>query len=494
MLPLKKQRVSSSFAALLLLSACGEKEPPPATTTGEDVPRVDLLKESEDPNGFALNPRWRSSAPPDILAECNPRAGADSGFVFRTPSCTSQDTLISLNRRPREGVIKQFCGFDDSTSVRGHLNWFPVTYRGVLRWRDFQGGIFLDQDVDLDLFSLEGRGLTAGNALSKAIELEFNSTEVFDRFRNNQWPAGEWKPILSALRSLARGGRREYMDSLAARLDGALTMATGLYGLDGVHSYHAELHPLWALAVRTSGLQAREKWILMVRNMGDEGMCATEQRLPLPLGQNTFSFLLPLRAGADTLRAVGGFARYPGGTSVAPSVTMTPAGVVVSVAVPPAGSPPDKANSAVLFGELELRWLGAGAEITTDLPPLSLAEFPNAPVPGGVARILADEASPEATLRQLVDSLPAATRDSAMRDWHRSVGWIWYLDSPQNPWASAPTFRSTVRVTKGGVQTGPSRDVDFEAIPRDSAGLKRRMTLDSIACKYLKQSIRECNP
>lgn len=479
----------SALAAVALLTGCPHKEKP---TPAEPHVGVDLEAQGNDPNGFALNPSWQQSAP-NLLSDCKPRAVDPAGFVFRTPECTSQLQLISLNRRPKRGIVKKLCRFDDSTSVRGHLNWFPATYRGVLRWRGFQGGPFRDQDVDLDLFPLEARGLTAGNAGSHAIELEFNSTEVFNSLRGASWPAGEWKPVLRYLREIAKN-HAAFRDSLAARLNGSLTVATGLFGLDGVHSYHAELHPLWAMAVRTSGRSAREKWILMARNLGDEGMCASEQMLPLPLAKDTFSFLLPLRTGADTVRATGGFLRYAGGAGVTPSVVMTPHGVVVSVPLPSGGTPSAAGNPTVLLGELELTWLRAdGSAITTELEPLSLADYPNAPVAGGGPALLAENDPAEEELQRLVDSLPPAAADSAFRDWHKSMGWVWYLDAPQNPWTPPLQHRLPVRVLKEALPSLKPMQVDWDTIPPDTALARRGMSKDAVACKYLKRYLPDCD-
>jgi hypothetical protein len=66
---------------------------------------------------------------------------------------------------------------------------------------------------------------------------------------------------------------------MAAHLNDRFAIVTGLFNLDGVHRFHAELHPVYMMAVlisstRGDSLHEREKWAIMIRNLGNQGDCS----------------------------------------------------------------------------------------------------------------------------------------------------------------------------------------------------------------------------
>lgn len=64
-------------------------------------------------------------------------------------------------------------------------------------------------------------------------------------------------------------------------IGGRFAVATGLVGLDCWHECDPELHPLYSLAIRMGSHGSREKWMLFVRNWGNEGSCSSARRARL---------------------------------------------------------------------------------------------------------------------------------------------------------------------------------------------------------------------
>jgi hypothetical protein len=151
-------------------------------------------------------------------------------------------------------------------------------------------------------------------------------------------------------------------------IDGKYAIITGLMGFDCEHDCGAELHPVYALAIRVKDDPADEVWAIFVRNWGNEGYCGTSQHL-LPL--TSYTFRLPWRPGASAVNVVWG----PNATqfltndsnATGPNVTYAVGGgVQVNFTL----SPPHEDGTRI-NGQLHLQWTGAQVQRFMPLPLLS---------------------------------------------------------------------------------------------------------------------------
>ncbi|MEP7001674.1 MAG: hypothetical protein ABI969_14400, partial [bacterium] len=236
-----------------------------------------------DPNGFLKNPRWyRNGAQvdlPNIEAQCRFRVATGHldrrSLVVTTPNCLSENErrIVTLDEASPTLGLGAVCVTGGKTgNVRGHVNWFPVTVTGQIHWDSFAGGI-QDHDVNFDLIPQTDHALTTGNSVlpalggRRAYHIESYFEETFDRIGAT---GGEFWPEVKA----------DITDPAAARdlIDDRFAIVTGLYGLDAVHGFQAELHPAFMMSIlldaSRAGDRAHEQWAVMVRNMGSEGDCA----------------------------------------------------------------------------------------------------------------------------------------------------------------------------------------------------------------------------
>jgi len=241
-----------------------------------DIPR--------DPNGFLFNPRWFGSGghpAPAIERRCRFRVVTSHlerrTLVVTDHHCLSSDErrLVTLNEPPQTLGLGVVCVTGAKTGlVRGHINWFPITATGQLRWNSFSAGAG-DHDVNTDFLTRVPNATTSGNDRAPLKEflqqrmyhLEFYSHETLERI-----PAtapGFWSAL-----------KRDLVNKSAAQalVDNRFAIVSGVYGLDGVHGFQAELHPVFAMAVLIKNESLpdtlREEWAVMVRNLGSEGDCA----------------------------------------------------------------------------------------------------------------------------------------------------------------------------------------------------------------------------
>ncbi len=265
-----------------------------------------------DANGFLFNPRWLNAPPkpPNIERLCRFRVISghldDRRLVTTGPGrCLSADErrVVTLNETPETLAFGFVCSSNTQTGdVRGHINWFPVTVTGQLHWHDYAGGIGEDYDLTFDLAPPVPNATTSGNSRPKELghqpsyHLEMYKRESLDSLPSvaDSVPVSElswWHLLKRSLRD------NKQMQRL---VDGRFAIVTGVFGLDGVHAFQAELHPVLAMAVLLSagrpsgGGRVREEWAVMVRNRGNEGECAIG-RLPLnPTGDSLQTFFLDL--------------------------------------------------------------------------------------------------------------------------------------------------------------------------------------------------------
>jgi hypothetical protein len=241
-----------------------------------------------DPNGFLFNPAWLNGpqTPPDIGKICRFRV-ATGELEERTLLITKQGTLsclsgyedsvVTLNEAGSTLGLGFVCATNSQIgTVRGHINWFPVTATGLLRWVNYAGGAGADNDLSFSFLTPTPNAVTRGNDDwgkspngGKAYHIELNYSETL--YRLGKKGQGWWNALNGALQN---------DDAMKRLVNDRLAIVTGLFGLDGVHKFQAELHPVFAMAVlidtiRTGPHRLREDWAVMVRSRGNLGDCST---------------------------------------------------------------------------------------------------------------------------------------------------------------------------------------------------------------------------
>lgn len=315
---------SRNFSAtvLLVISASSVSERLVAAQDAPDTLRLVSRHDPTtriDPNGFLFNPAWLQAprTPPDIERTCRFRV-ATGELEERTLLVTArqklacltgyEDTLVTLNEAGSTLGLGLVCATNSQIgTVRGHINWFPVTATGLLRWVDHSGGPGADDDLTFDFLAPTPNAVTRGNDrwkgwpdTARAYHIEINYSESL--YRLGKKGQGWWNALNGAL---------EQGDSMQSLVNNRLSIVTGLFGLDGVHKFQAELHPVFAMAVLIDTLhlagQLREEWAVMVRNRGNLGDCSTGA--------------IPMRTSADSIQQfVIDLGRWPG--AGAPHVTL----------------------------------------------------------------------------------------------------------------------------------------------------------------------------
>jgi hypothetical protein len=245
--------------------------------------------DSLDPNGFLRDPVWQGvpSPPPDIEALCHFRTGRNGAGdrmlrIGRGQSdqCTSQRDTLSLNQAGDPIGLGVACSSNDEVGlIRGHINWFPITVAGRLYWEGYASGRVEDHDITMLFDGPDGSPLTTGNASPfgtgpdkrLAFEIEYNFYESLGRLP--RYARGWWGAFRENLYAKPRDPRMHGL------IDGRPAIVTGLFGLDGVHGFQSELHPVYAIAILVDSKSNRgatiQRWAVMIRDRGNEGECAT---------------------------------------------------------------------------------------------------------------------------------------------------------------------------------------------------------------------------
>lgn len=377
--------------------------------------RRDLLAPL-DPNGFLLNARWldgpappsdtlASAQPPDIDQRCRFRAATGNlgtRFLLTTRGpCLSGDELrlVTLD----ETTSSSGSGFVCSTNslagdIQGHVNWFPVTATGQLRWAGYSA-LPGDQDFSFDLGNIpEPNALTSGNPRPRelgsrpAYRVEFSHPETLQRLISGGRDAAQawWDSYADTLERVTHGGGEEqswwialfdsyqHDDAMRRLVDRRVAVVTGLFGLDAVHGFQAELHPAYALFVLIDTTRTaagyREEWAFLVRNAGNEGDCASGLLPMVTLQDSVQAFTVDLGAwpGAGVPQVALGPA-WSTDTSRVPEVTSDTAGgdLLVSMRHP---RPGPEGSDFLTLGTIYVTWTGAGAR-----PPLARFYDPRHP-------------------------------------------------------------------------------------------------------------------
>jgi hypothetical protein len=305
---------------------------------GQTPPPFNLKADQPDHAGFPLNPKWTgqtsNSTPPD------PKPCLEAGS-FNSSSCSTDTISLDTLGATADGFSGHCVA---GSKIPGHVNWFPATYTGKIRWDEYSGGQVAssgdaggllglltggacilacpacawecaaaggtadagvtalgpygnDQDYNFVLETDAGAGLTLFNGSGNANEnkdgkrrigLEFNSNESIDHFTSPFW---------RRFRDAVQHDDQTAHDMMRDRQ----AIVTGLMGLDCEHDCPSELHPVYAMAVEVNPDPTNNQWAFFARNFGNEGGCS--RNLPHPLfddpsiSAGAFVFDLPLKAG-----------------------------------------------------------------------------------------------------------------------------------------------------------------------------------------------------
>jgi hypothetical protein len=336
----------------------GVVNPPPPTPSP-----FDLLSDSYDDNLIPLNPMWgyqkiHEGLPPSAEKLCARVISSGPGsntieYFPDQPPCTTQPTSR-----------------DDSWLCGPHGNWGPATVVGSIVWESHSTGTFSgDDDYSWYLTPPNGNGLTAART---SLEPEFNASETINNF-NSQW----WNDFHLAVDQGGTGPN--------TLIDGKLAIVSGLFSLDFEHDIHAEVHPVFAMALRVKEDPNDETWAVFVRRFGNEGFCSSNIHYLDYLPDNQFIFRLPLEWGAGATLVSEDLNFNPDAN--APAVTFVPnQGVLLTF-----NMSENPAARQLVSGEIHLHWNNANTSAIKKLPVKT-------PEPG-------KEAGAEVTYQQLEQKL-----------------------------------------------------------------------------------------
>jgi len=347
---------------------------------------LDLRPESTDAGGVLTNPRWKGARGQNVDRMCRFSYVQTSGtpVLLYRPECVDS-TFPTLNQPISPGSAKHSglsCGVKDAEPIiRGHINWTVVNQTGRLRWQGYSSGA--TGDHDFDLFMEAPALVTDGNVRANRkqeelrddprrdslIELEFNGEETAGLFSAEH--GGElWSPLIALPQLSAESTEYVVQNARADRLfRDRLGVVTGLLGLDGEHDFHTELHPVLALAVDVSHeLPDRygHAWLVLVRNMGNEGECSAGQVPWVARDSTRYVLEIPWKRGADSVVVDAGRSRFGfiARRTATLRVEVDRGRAVRLVADLPRPTLTDSAG--MVYGTLRLRWFDRNGPLPND--------------------------------------------------------------------------------------------------------------------------------
>ncbi len=399
--------VRLSFGTLLRLGL-------PRFSRRDSVPH-NVSWSAVDANGLPLNPRWVRTRPrSDRLCRFWYAQSSDLPSLIYRGECTDQPiTLNQLSPRQEKSGGLSCSQRDAEPHIRGHVNWFEITQIGRLRWKSFVH----PGDHDLT-FWLEAEGIVNYGSVrvnrphrseigdpARVIELEFSGEETVRRF-DPSLAGTPWRPIIDVVRRVP-GAERAARDLLRDRL----AVVTGVLGVDGIHHYQTEIHPVFALAVDASDAAdgPEHAWMVLLRNSGNEGECGLgilPWRSDSANGAHRVYLLeIPWEPGADSVQVLpsstfGRLNALPATLAVELDRNLA---VRLVVGLP---EPTGKSSRAGIYGTIRLRWWNDGQPLT---PGARAAVADTAPRQDGPGDAHGRSPKPEA------DGSPAAMPADTLR-------------------------------------------------------------------------------
>lgn len=286
---------------------------PPTASPTRPLLSFDPVSKSIDENGFMFAPRFYGNlTEPDTkqleaTSECKNFEYKNPFLVrygIRSP-CTQQASFDVPPHVLTECLLAPGFG-----QLHGHVNWAPSTFIGKLRSQ----GTSADRDFDLQLFTLDDldrntRFANSSDDVGKVEPVLTSDSQPIGEYRNALWlefASYETFNVTSPKDPSPRPSGYEFWDNLSKKaLDAKDTdhtaVVTGLLNLDCVHDCHTELHPVFAMAVRTKredlakDIVNDDSWAIFVRNAGNEGDCGADEHY---LNRDAYTFFLPAPLGA----------------------------------------------------------------------------------------------------------------------------------------------------------------------------------------------------
>lgn len=245
----------------------------------------DVVWKQVDENLLPYNPIWAKQIDnPGVRYRIGDGCAGIPLLSFQPP-CTYQAPSFDQSEQ-----IFGFLGECNGDVLDGHANWTIATYDGVIKWQDHSTSTpFGDDDYNFGLFRADHAGLTN---LGDGLGLEFQARETIDRFTTSWW---------TRFHSAVDAGSAD----AHTMVDNKYAIATGVFGIDGVHGGWSELHPIYSLAIRDSSTNSpggvvEERWVFFLRNWGNEGMCSHDQHyFPSAYGDGTYFIQIPWRQGSQ---------------------------------------------------------------------------------------------------------------------------------------------------------------------------------------------------
>jgi hypothetical protein len=332
----------------------------------------DLVPACLDENYLFLNPRWgwqydskESSYDPDTVANETTQPtyydspeGTGCGFSSPNDPCAS----VSLPE-PYCKPFKVFgCPVLNPLHRKGHRNWMAATYTGTVQW---SGHDSWDDDYNILLQGPKAPGTNFFAGVTKElpsnIKLEFDSDETTDEFAQDDksgvmshwW----WKRFNEKVDSSD--------DEARDWIDGSEAVVIGLMGVDESHEPGSELHPTFALAMRTpsrahlppcSPDHYFDHWAIFARNWGNEGYCSSHDhylllnaislRLP-PSDLSTWDASMPPIVQFESFKTKS---CHPGSVEFVPSPEVARPGMIFTFSLP------EPSEHQWVAGSVEVGW------------------------------------------------------------------------------------------------------------------------------------------
>jgi hypothetical protein len=310
-LPNSGQCKGSDYASVTIVIKPG---PPPADLSRRltrTLRPFDPVSASTDENGLMFSPRWYGNSGEredglTVETECNNFLYKNWLFVRRgiESSCTQQASFDVPSKIITECLVAP--GFGE---LHGHVNWTPATFVGKLRFQDQSA----DQDFDFQLLTLTDLDRTLrfpGNKdFGKVVPILTEDSQATDEYRNALWlefASYETTKFFSGSDS-SDSFWNKFQDptkkflALKGYWD-RTAIVTGLLNLDCVHDCHTELHPVYAMALRTksedkdNSIRNDDPWAIFVRTAGNEGDCSADEHY---LNRDTYTVFLPAPPGSS---------------------------------------------------------------------------------------------------------------------------------------------------------------------------------------------------
>ena len=289
--------------------------PPPTDLSGRltrTLRPFDPVSATTDENGLMFSPRWYGNSGEredglTVETECNNFRYKNWFFVRDgiESSCTQQASFDVPSKLFTECLIAP--GFGE---LHGHVNWTPATFIGKLRFQDQSA----DQDFDFQLLTLTDLDRTVrfpGNKdFGKVAPILTEDSQATDEYKNALWlefASYETTKFFYGSNSIDSFWNK-FQDPtkkfLALKRSWDRTaIVTGLLNLDCVHDCHTELHPVYAMALRTKSedkddsIRNDDPWAIFVRTAGNEGDCSADEHY---LNRDTYTVFLPAPPGSSS--------------------------------------------------------------------------------------------------------------------------------------------------------------------------------------------------